>query len=469
MVEAYRPRELTGLKAAFAASLLALAAACASTPPPAPPAPGPAAPQTIPPTTPPAPAPAAPTAPPAPTPTPPTVTPPPVAQVPASPTMTLVATTFAEVPGWSTTDAVPALAAFKRSCAVLRNRPQDGPVGARARYGGTAGNWASACQEAATITDANARSFFERRFTPLSVSSAGGEAKLTSYYEPVFQARSTPEPGFNWPIRPRPNDLLRIDLDQFARAIPLEPDRAPVGTWWGRVEGDRIVPYPDRGAIMDGPPNEVIGWAHPADVYDLQVQGSGRIVFPDGRQVRAAYAAQNGRKWNSIYRALRNEGLLTAGELNAAGVRAWIDRTDPATVQRIFRTDPSYVFFQGEPIPDPSIGPRGAQGVPLTGLGSVAVDPAYHPYGAVVFVEGSYPDANGAMAPFRRLLVAQDTGGAIRRGPLRGDVFWGTGADAGRSAGRMNAPARWWTLVPNEAVSASLGERGPAPVTTAGR
>src|SRR5690606_19424415 len=108
--------------------------------------------------------------------------------------------------------------------------------------------------------------------------------------------------------------------------------------------------------------------------------------------------------------------------------------------------DPSYVFFQEEPITDPAAGPRGASGVPLTPLGSIAVDPAYHPYGAVVFVDGAYDNA-----PFRRLLVAQDTGGAIRRGPLRGDVFWGSGAEAGQAAERMNGPARWWTLIPRAA------------------
>ncbi|HRE45627.1 MAG TPA: 3D domain-containing protein, partial [Terricaulis sp.] len=123
----------------------------------------------------------------------------------------------------------------------------------------------------------------------------------------------------------------------------------------------------------------------------------------------------------------------------------------PDATRAALNADPSYVFFQEEVITDPSAGPRGAAGVPLTAMGSIAVDPAFHPYGAVVFVDGAYDNA-----PFRRLLVAQDTGGAIRRGPLRGDVFFGSGAEAGIGAERMNGPARWWTLTPRAA---------PAPVS----
>ena len=164
--------------------------------------------------------------------------------------------------------------------------------------------------------------------------------------------------------------------------------------------------------------------------------------FPDGTQARAAYAAQNGYRWRSALGALRDSGELQGGA-TWANFRAWSDQRGAGATQQALNADPSYVFFQEEPIDDPSAGPRGAAGVPLTPLGSIAVDPAYHPYGAIVFVDGEYDGQ-----PFRRLLVAQDTGGAIRRGPLRGDVFFGSGPQAGQGAERMNAPARWWTLLP---------------------
>jgi membrane-bound lytic murein transglycosylase A len=202
-----------------------------------------------------------------------------------------------------------------------------------------------------------------------------------------------------------------------------------------------VRPYPKREEL--GPsPDQAFAWAHPVDVYNLQIQGSGRISFPDGTQARAAYAAPNGYRWRSALAALRDSGELQGGA-TWANFRAWSDRRGAEATHQALNADPSYVFFQEELIEDPSAGPRGAAGVPLTPLGSIAVDPAYHPYGAVVFVDGEYDGQ-----PFRRLLVAQDTGGAIRRGPLRGDVFFGSGAEAGRAAERMNAPARWWTLTP---------------------
>jgi membrane-bound lytic murein transglycosylase A len=194
-----------------------------------------------------------------------------------------------------------------------------------------------------------------------------------------------------------------------------------------------VKPYPKRESIMPRT-DQVIGYAHPADLYNLQVQGSGRIRFEDGTEARAAYAAQNGYKWNSAMQA------VPEGQRTWAGLRSYIDTSGGA---RVLNYDPSYVFFAQETIADQTAGPRGAANVNLTAQGSLAVDPAYHPYGALLFVDGSYDGA-----PFRRLLVAQDTGGAIRRGPLRGDVFFGSGPAAGQAAERMNAPAKFWTLLP---------------------
>jgi membrane-bound lytic murein transglycosylase A len=207
---------------------------------------------------------------------------------------------------------------------------------------------------------------------------------------------------------------------------------------WGRLTQDRrVVPFAQRSAIDRT--QGVLGFARACDVYDVQVQGSARVQFEDGAQMRMAYAAQNGWRWNSIYGQLRTNGAIRTA--NKASVCAYLGAQSAEGVRAALNLDPSYVFFALEPLGDPNAGPRGAQGIALTAQGSMAVDPAAHPYGAVLFVATD----DGA---FARTLVAQDTGGAIRRGPLRGDVFFGTGDEAGAQAERMNAPARFYTLLP---------------------
>lgn len=407
-------------RAALAAFSLGLLAACASTPAPTP----------------------------APQPPAPPVAPQGAPGRPAEVTLELKPVRFSEIPDWFQTDMAPAFTAFKRSCARLRARPPETPLTNSARYGGAVKDWLGACAAADGADPANPRAFFEANFRPFAVDSRNGEAKLTGYYEPVFDGRRAPEGRFNEPLLAKPTDMLAIDVSDFVKALDIPSDRAPRGTWQGKVVGGRIIPYPARGELNPSPA-QVLAYAHPADLYDLQVQGSGRVVFPDGGQLRAAWDGQNGRKWNSIFRTLRDRALIT-GPINKHTVRAWMDSAEPALVREVMNTDPSYVFFNLETIDDPTAGPRGAQGVNLTAFGSIAVDPAYHPYGAVVFVDAIGPLANGASGPFRRLLIAQDTGGAIRRGPLRGDVFFGTGEQAHALAARMNASApRWWTLLPN--------------------
>ncbi|MBU6371178.1 MAG: MltA domain-containing protein [Alphaproteobacteria bacterium] len=408
-----------------------------------------------------------------------TTTKPPTPQPPKPepPVFTLRPVTFAELPGWKESDLGPALQAFKASCAAVVRRPADQKLGRFSPYGGTVGEWAPACAAAALPDAAGARSFFERWFIPNAVDARADQmSKLTAYYEPVIQARRTPQPGFTEPFLPRPDDLVSIDLAAFdeqqglaanitedvlkgiANDVPdpLEPVikdklgerltrrfRTPV---WGRLTEKRVEPYPARAAL-GVTTRPALAYAHPVDVYDTQVQGSARVQFEDGAQMRMAYNSQNGWKWNSVYGQLRTRGDIAAA--NKRAVRAWMDTQPPEAVRAALDLDPSYIFFALEPIGDPTLGPKGAQGVPLTALGSLAVDPTAHPYGALIFADA----ATGDGVPFQRLLVAQDTGGAIRRGPLRGDVFWGTGDAAGAGAEKMNGPVRFWTLLPNPAAA----------------
>jgi membrane-bound lytic murein transglycosylase A len=287
------------------------------------------------------------------------------------------------------------------------------------------------------------RAFFEANFQPYEVRS-NGEARLTAYYEPIIEARRTPDGMFSEPLLRRPSDMVTIDLAAFAEAYDNEALRGAPRRLMGQINGNSVRPYPQRSDLQWGP-DQAFAWAHPVDLYNLQVQGSGRLAFPDGVQSRAVMAGQNGYRWRSALAALRDSGQIQ-GAISWSSFRAWSDAHGVEATHEALKADPSYIFFAEERIEDSSAGPRGAAAVPLTALGSIAVDPAYHPYGALLFVDSQFDGA-----PFQRLLVAQDTGGAIRRGPLRGDVFFGSGRAAGDQAERMNAPARWWTLSPRAA------------------
>ncbi len=352
----------------------------------------------------------------------------------------LRAASFGDMPGWDQIDHAPALAAFKRQCASWRNRSPGAPL-SQGQYGGVVRDWLPACDAATTIQPGQERWFFESYFTP-SMVSGPGDAKLTAYFEPVIPASRAQAPGFTEPLLSRPADMVTVDLGAFAEAHDNETLRGAPRSLTGRMNGDRVEPYPRRESIAPAP-GQVIAWAHPADVYNIQVQGSGRLRFQDGTEARAAFAAQNGYRWNSALGALRSAGQLAVATWDT--FRTWLD-TNPQAAKSALNADPSYVFFQEEPVTDYAAGPRGAANIPLTPAGSMAVDPAFHPYGAVIFVDGTH----GQNTSFRRLVVAQDTGGAIRRGPLRGDVFIGTGDEARAYAEQMNAPARWWTLLPRQ-------------------
>ena len=356
---------------------------------------------------------------------------------PDSADLRLVPAAFSELPGWLQADLKPALAAFQKQCEVWRRRPANAPL-TGGRYGGTVSNWMPACSQAAVLPPGDERRFFETWFQPALVEGPG-EVRLTGYFEPVISARRFAEPGFTEPLLRPPADMLTVDIAAFAEAQNSEALRSAPKTLAGRSDGSRVGPYLKRADIRPEP-GQIIAFAHPADVYNIQVQGSGRLRFEDGGEARAQFAGQNGHKWNSALGELRRSGRVQ--NISWATFRAWLD-ANPQDAKSVLNSDPSYVFFQEETLADPSIGPRGAAGIPLTRLGSLAVDPSFHPYGALIYLDGTHGGDT-----FQRLLVAQDTGGAIRRGPRRGDVFFGPGADAGAMAVRMNAPARGWTLLP---------------------
>jgi membrane-bound lytic murein transglycosylase A len=214
----------------------------------------------------------------------------------------------------------------------------------------------------------------------------------------------------------------------------------------GRVEGNKVVPYYSRGQAARVPAlagHEIVWIDDAIDAFSLEIQGSGRVQLTSGETIRLQYADQNGHPYRSIGRYLADQGVMTIDQVNMPAIRTWL-QANPQRLREVLDSNPSVVFFSEETIADPSIGPKGAQGVPLTAGRSIAIDPKFVPLGAPMFLSTTQPSSE---VPLQRLVVAQDTGGAIR-GPVRADFFFGFGAEAGRQAGMMKQDGELWLLWP---------------------
>lgn len=352
---------------------------------------------------------------------------------------------FSALPGWSQTDARPALAAFVESCRRVEARRDDAPLAPGAPYAGRTGDWREPCLEASMLAgraDADAaRAFFERQFTPMRLGARG---RLTGYYEPYVEVREAPDREFSMAIRGRPGDLLTGDLGQFIAG--LEGQRI-----MGRATDQRFEPYRPRAEIEALNLGVPLAWGRPIDVFFLQIQGSGRLVYRDGGQARVRFAAHNGLPYVSIGRILIDRGELPSHGASKQDIERWLLQRGPDAWTALFNENPRYVFFSLDVLNDPNEGPLGAQGAPLTPMASMAVDPAYHAWGAPVFVQAVLPGA----PDWSGLVIAQDAGGAIT-GPARGDLFFGWGPEAGERAGRQNDPAAQWTILLPRALARRL-------------
>jgi membrane-bound lytic murein transglycosylase A len=353
---------------------------------------------------------------------------PPTSPVPvAGPVLRPVA--FNVVPGWDRDDVREAWPAFLTSCEVMVKRAA----------------WKEPCTVARTVDANNAgaiRKFFEAFFVPHQVFNPDGtdNGLITGYYEPLLNGARKRGGPYQTPLHRAPDDLLTIDLGSVYPELKNMRLR-------GKVVGNKVVPYPARAeltqsAAMSG--NELVWVDNPIDAFFLQVQGSGRVQFADTREVvRVAYADQNGHPYRSIGRYLVDKGELTMDQASAQGIKAWL-AANPKRQQELLNANPGYVFFKEEKLTDPRKGPKGALGVPLTPQRSVAVDPNFIPLGAPVFLSTTHPGSN---APLQRMMVAQDTGGAIKNA-VRADYFWGFGAEAGEKAGKMKQRGMLWVLLP---------------------
>jgi membrane-bound lytic murein transglycosylase A len=357
---------------------------------------------------------------------------------PPPPQLTLTPARFSDLPGWSADNSAVALAAFIKSCVELDRRANNAAVGPAA-LGMTAAAWRKPCAAARTTpaNDAAARAFFTAQFTPyLAGNNDKSEGLFTGYYEPLLHGARQRGGAYQTPLLKRPPDLVMVDLGRFRPAWHGERTA-------GRVVAGNLVPYPSRAEIERGAldANHLgLFWVNdPADAFFLQVQGSGRVELSDHTQVRLGYDGQNGQPYVAIGKKLVERGALTTDQVSLQSIRAWI-AAHPDQAKALMDENPSYVFFRELP----GDGPLGSEGVVLTAGRSLAVDRNFIPIGAPVYLA-----IEDNKSPLQRLMVAQDTGGAIN-GPVRGDVFWGFGSDAETRAGNMRAQGKYYLLLPKD-------------------
>lgn len=349
---------------------------------------------------------------------------------PKPPAKPLQEARWEDVKGWGADNLAEAHGALLESCGALAKQPA----------------WREACEAARALPAENAalRAFFETRFRPWRVVNPdeSTEGLVTGYYEPLLRGSRERSKSFSHAIYGVPDDLLVVDLGELYPELKNFRLR-------GRLDGRRVVPYWPRAELTPQSAalaGKALLWvADPVELFFLQVQGSGRVELPDGRRVRVGYADQNGHPYQSIGRWLVDKGELKLEDASMQGIQAWA-RANPKRLHELLNVNPSFVFFRE--LPDNGGGPPGALGVPLTPGRSIAVDPRAVPLGAPVFLATTQP-ASGQ--PMQRLVLAQDTGGAIK-GAVRADFFWGFGAEAGAQAGRMRQKGEMWVLLPSALV-----------------
>lgn len=342
-------------------------------------------------------------------------------------------TTFQQIAPSSEQEWTQALQAFQVSCSVLEKQTL----------------WEKVCHKALHESYSSATQFFHEQFTPwtIAIDSLLDDKLIerkytgltTGYYEPLLYGSRSQDQQFCYPIYRTPDDLIQVDLDKIYPQLKGLRLR-------GKIEGNRLVPYDTRARIQKR--TDMDRWAiayvnDPIALFFLHIQGSGRILLPDGSYMRVGFADQNGYKYQSIGNWLVTNGHLARHELSMQRIQKWAQE-NPSLVPEALAQNPSYVFFR-ERFDNADRGPIGAQGLPLTPQASIAVDTRHWKLGTpfIIQVEQKNPSLS-----FTRPVIAQDTGSAIK-GPIRFDYFWGFGDEAGQSAGRQKSTTKAWVLLPN--------------------
>ncbi|MEE9347300.1 MAG: MltA domain-containing protein, partial [Robiginitomaculum sp.] len=322
---------------------------------------------------------------------------------------------FNALSNWQNHNPAPALFAFRRACAIWGRRDSARALDANLPEYGKLSDWESACFAADYASDdsGSARRFFEQYFLPVNASIEQG--LLTGYYEPQISVRRVQDSFYSEAILTKPSDLS-------AQNRPRSQVQASAST--------------------------VIGYGRPIDVFFMQVQGSGRIMFEDGTAVRAAFAGHNGHTYKSIGAVLIARGEMTKDQASKQAIEAWMAANGPAATTALINENPRYIYFAAQEI-SAGEGPRGSMGAPLEAMGTIAVDNRYHPYGTIAWLDTVLPQTGGDYigAPTSLLVSAQDSGGAIK-GRLRADLYFGSGFEAGAKAGVMKHPVTWTLFLP---------------------
>ena len=350
---------------------------------------------------------------------------------------------FSALPGWEGDDQLAAFRAFLRSAPALDGSgAADGAGGTKvddAPLVAVAGR-AVACQASITTRD-DARAFFERHFVPHRVVHDGAEGLLTGYYEPVLAGARTPNGPFRIPVYRRPPDLVNLVREEERGALAD-------GLTHARRTADGVEPYATRAEIEEGALSgqglELVWMTDPVDTFFMHIQGSGRIRFPDGRTIRITYDGKNGHPYTSVGRVLIDAGHFTPDEMTLAALKTWL-AADPVRGRETMRENRSFVFFRE--LANEADGPLGARSIPLSDGRSLAVDTGFHAIGTPVYVRAPTLETGNGAPGFERLMIAQDVGSAIR-GPERGDIYFGSGDEAGQLAGATKHPGRFFVLHP---------------------
>ncbi len=350
--------------------------------------------------------------------------------------------TWTDLPGWNTDALEAAWPALSIGCRALLTEREKIAI------------WQAPCMAADAVNASSrsaVRAFFENHFSPYRLSDADGNGTglVTGYFEPVLAGSRVRSAAFDVPLYAPPDDLLTVDLAELHPELKDKRVR-------GRVEGTKVVPYWPRRDIERGAVpltrKALVFVSDPVEAFFLEIQGSGRINLADGSVIRLNYADQNGHPYRSIGRVLIDRGELPPKRASLQGIIGWA-KANPDRLRALLDENPSYVFFREVPPPAPGSlealidGPIGTLGVPVLAGRTIAVDRSVVPLGAPIFLATTMPLSN---TPLERLVLAQDTGGAIR-GAVRADFFWGAGAEAGREAGRMRQEGRMWLLWPKDA------------------
>jgi membrane-bound lytic murein transglycosylase A len=319
--------------------------------------------------------------------------------------------------------------AWLRSCSVLKQKD----------------TWKKVCDLADDIkepSDENIKNYFKKYFNLYSATNMDGSdtGTITGYYQPILKGSKVKTSHYKVPLYTTPKDLITVDLSDVYPELKSKRLR-------GKLAGNKLIPYLSRAEIDgQGSPlagNEIVWVEDPVEAFFLEIQGSGIIQFDNGEAMQIGYADQNGYPFKAIGSTLVQKKEITMAEASMEGIKNWA-RKNITKLREFLNMNASYVFFRK--LPNDLPGPIGALGVSIEAERSVAIDPKFIPLGAPVFLSTTQPNTS---EPLERLMVAQDTGGAIRGG-VRADFYWGSGDEAGRKAGSMKQQGKIWTLLPRD-------------------